>query len=177
MASRALLIALVAMLLVASAAAQATPAHSKSKNKCARFANCARCGPAPAPPTSTARSSRRRPQVCLECGPNTDPVELENGGFECPCGTNGDGFQTCDFSARAWTAYAIGEDLCTVKRNKRGRVVKRTCPPRPNGCVACGEGSLSGCFIAESGACAYSNGDLTVTAGRRLFGVDEEMWA
>jgi hypothetical protein len=172
MTARALTIAFVAMLLVSSAAAQASTARSKSNgSKCARFPNCARCGPAP---LTVAGGRRRRPQVCLECGPNTVPEELDNGGLACPCEEG----QSCNFSARAWTAYARGEGLCGVSTSKRGGSSRRSrCPPRPTGCVACGT-ELEGCFIAASGACAYTtNGDVTVTAGRRLFGVDEELWA
>jgi hypothetical protein len=170
---RTLTIAFVAMLLVTSAAAQASTARSNSNGRgCARFPNCARCGAAPSTVAGGRSRSRRRPQVCLACGPNTDPVELENGGVECPCGAGAG-----TFSPAAWKAYVEGEDRCTVKRGRNGRVRSRRCPPRPTGCQICT--SFENCQVSASDTqkCAYVGGDITVTTGRRLFGADEELWA
>lgn len=162
MASRALLIALVAMLLVASAAAQATPAHSskgKGLSKCARtFPNCAKCGRVDGEYT------------CTRCGPNT----FEFDGTECPCDTDA-GAGT--FSPEAWAAYVTDENKCKIKRGKNGRIRSKKCPARPTGCVICE--SYTNCALPEGspGKCAYIGSDPTVTRGRRLFGADEEMWA
>jgi hypothetical protein len=162
MASRALLVALVAMMLIASAAAQAAPAHkNKSSNKrCSRFPNCAKC-------------SRTQ---CTVCGDGTDPQENGTGGYTCPCDTSLD---YCNFSTRAWNAYVRGEGKCTTTRH--GRRTKTKCPARPTGCYLCDPDA--GCFVSQDpdlpeGTCAYiaSNG-VTVTRGRKLFAAAEDIWA
>jgi len=114
MASRALLVALVAMMLVASAAAQATPAHKNtSSKKCSRFANCATC-------TRTQ---------CLTCGTGALPTDDGTGGVTCDCDTDDD---YCNFSVRAWNAYARGTGKCRSSGH-RGLLNsgKSKCPARP----------------------------------------------
>lgn len=166
MASRTFIVALVAMMLIASAAAQATPAHSKSKSskKCAAFGpGCATCG----------RVNGVR--VCLTCGPNTETIP-DGDGVDCPCDAAA-GAGT--FSPAAWTAYTRGEDKCkSGKGSKHGKGGKKgKCPARPTGCVVCD--SYDNCQLSDNdpGKCAYVGGDVTVTSGRRLFGINEDIWA
>jgi hypothetical protein len=161
MASRSFLVALVALMLVASAAAQVTPAHfSKTKlSKCARtFPNCARCGRVDGEYT------------CTRCGRNTEPFD----GTECPCDAAA-GAGT--FSPTAWAAYVNGEDKCKSSKGRKHGSKRAKCPARPTGCVICD--SYDNCALpaGSDGACAYIGGDETVTRGRRLFGADEEIWA
>jgi len=152
------------MMLVASAAAQATPAHKNtSSKKCSRFANCATC-------TRTQ---------CLTCGTGALPTDDGTGGVTCDCDTDDD---YCNFSVRAWNAYARGTGKCRSSGH-RGLLNsgKSKCPARPTGCYKCDDDT--GCFVSQNsdlpaGTCAYvaSNG-VTVTRGRKLFAAADDIWA